>query len=353
MNANDGLKQALQDSLTQLANSFQANETSITVEQIAECFEHLQAAHRTALDRLFFLIYQHNHTDSASTGSCAISRSSRRSDPHGHAIQQQTSTTTTQSAIPRVAAASPPSQLSPTSRPIKPSRSSTSAPSGNAVSITHRRQLREKSNDQRRNLTPRETATRSVPDPSDPGSLAAGPSPQDRRQLPEYGLARTCSIGTEAPVRCTTDITFPATIEPLLQTCISDPSAFLRAVTEGKISLPNGQGWEAAIATKSNNADLRDLTRIFHRFECYNIYQHVVEAGYHTGSHWVREMRPLLAERLCQDFPTHFTDQKAANKCLQWVDQGCRYREWTEKLSGSSVNLGYLVALPSNVPHST
>jgi hypothetical protein len=146
---------------------------------------------------------------------------------------------------------------------------------------------------------------------------------------------------------------FSAMADALLQACMQDPSAFLRAVEDGKVSLPNGQGWEAAIATKRNNADLRELTRIFHRFECYNIYKHVVDAGYHTGSHWIRDMRPILAAKLSHDFPNSFVDQKAANKCLSWVDQGCRYREWAKGLSDSEVDLGYLIALPCDVPHST
>ncbi|KAK4628790.1 hypothetical protein CLAFUW4_08472 [Fulvia fulva] len=349
MTANDGLMQALQDSLTQLAHSFQAIETSITVKQIAECFEHLQDAHRTALDRLFFLIYQRNHIDSSSPGSCAIIRSSARSNNRDHAIQEQSSNSTRPSVLRKVAPAPPPSQSSTTPRPINVSAPNINVSADTAVRAAHsKRQWREKGNDRSGILT--ETiAKRSIPNPD---LLPEIPSPQDRRQLPTSGLALTC-IEAQGPARCITDITFPATIRPLLQTCMSDPSAFLRAVTAGKVSLPDGQGWEAAIATKSNNADLRDLTRIFHRFECYNIYQHVVEAGYHTGSHWIREMRPLLAHKLCHDLPAHFIDQKAANKCLQWVDQGCRYREWAEKLSGSAVNLGYLVALPCNVPHST
>ena len=167
-----------------------------------------------------------------------------------------------------------------------------------------------------------------------PGTIAA--STTTMQHTSEYGTLK-----------------FSATTEALLRACMQDPSAFLRAVEDGKVSLPNGQGWEAAIATKRNNADLRELTRIFHRFECYNIYKHVVDAGYHTGSHWIRDMRPLLAAKLSHDFPSSFVDQKAANKCLNWVDQGCRYREWAERLSDSEVELGYLVALPCDVPHST
>ncbi|KAF5136397.1 hypothetical protein E5D57_000158 [Metarhizium anisopliae] len=91
--------------------------------------------------------------------------------------------------------------------------------------------------------------------------------------------------------------------------------------------------------------------RIYHRFECHNIYSHVVEAGFHTGTHWIRDMRTVLVNKLCKDFPERFQNQKTANKCLNWVDQGCRYREWTDLLSETS-DLGYLLALPADVPHS-
>jgi hypothetical protein len=176
----------------------------------------------------------------------------------------------------------------------------------------------------------------------------------ERTQLPL--LPGASAIGSGTTMQHTSEhstLKFSATTEALLQVCMQDPSAFLTAVEDGKVSLPNGKGWEAAIATKRNNADLRELTRIFHRFECYNIYKHVVDAGYHTGSHWIRDLRPLLAAKLSHDFPSSFVDQKAANKCLNWVDQGCRYREWAERLSDPEVELGYLIALPCDVPHST
>jgi len=179
---------------------------------------------------------------------------------------------------------------------------------------------------------------------SESGECTQSPSPPETGAAADTTLQHTSEHGT---------LKFSATTEALLQVCMQDPSAFLRAVEDGKVSLPTGQGWEAAIATKRNNADLRELTRIFHRFECYNIYKHVVEAGHHTGSHWIRDMRPLLAAKLCHDFPGSFVDQKAANKCLNWVDQGCRYREWAERLSRQDVELGYLIALPCDVPHST
>lgn len=147
------------------------------------------------------------------------------------------------------------------------------------------------------------------------------------------------------------EIKFAPSTKRLLEACKTNCGEFLRAISEAKAAFPTGQGWEAAIATKKENADIRDLMRIYHRFECYNIYRHVVEAGYHTGTHWIREMRAVLANKLCRDFPARFQNQKTANKCLNWVDQGCSYHEWTEILS-ETPNLGYLIALPSDVSHS-
>lgn len=147
------------------------------------------------------------------------------------------------------------------------------------------------------------------------------------------------------------EIGFSPTTEKLLEECKTNNAKFLSAIRQAKAVFPTGHGWEAAIATKKENSDIRDLMRIYHRFECHNIYLHVVEAGFHTGAHWIREMRSELARKLCRDFPGRFPNHKVANKCLNWVDQGCRYHEWTEMLSKTS-DLGYLIALPSNVPHS-
>ncbi|KAJ5809929.1 uncharacterized protein N7503_002147 [Penicillium pulvis] len=147
------------------------------------------------------------------------------------------------------------------------------------------------------------------------------------------------------------DITFSPNTKRLLESCKTNLGGFLQAIKEAKVSLPTGQGWEAAIATKKENVDIRDLLKIYHRFECHNIYRHVVEAEYHTGTHWIRDMRTSLANKLCRDFPERFQDQKAANKCLNWVDQGCRYQEWAEMFK-EKTDLGYLIALPSDVSHS-
>lgn len=76
-----------------------------------------------------------------------------------------------------------------------------------------------------------------------------------------------------------------------------------------------------------------------------------MEAGFHTGTHWIRDMRAVLANKLYQNFPERFQNQKTANKCLNWVDQGCKYQEWAGMFS-ETPNLGYLIALPSDVSHS-
>lgn len=147
------------------------------------------------------------------------------------------------------------------------------------------------------------------------------------------------------------DIEFSPNTKRLLESCKTDLGGFLHAIRKAKVCLPTGQGWEAAIATKKENVDIRDLMKIYHRFECHNIYRHVVEAEFHTGTHWIRDMRAALTNKLCQEFPERFPDQKAANKCLNWVDQGCRYQEWAGMFS-ETTDLGYLIALPSDVSHS-
>ncbi len=147
------------------------------------------------------------------------------------------------------------------------------------------------------------------------------------------------------------EVNFAPSTRKLLEDCKTNRGGFLRTIKQFKAVLPTGQGWKAAIAAKKENADMRDIIKIYHRFECYNIYRHVVEAGFHTGVHWVRDMRSELIKKLCQDFPERFQSQKVANKCLNWVDQGCKFHEWTE-MFGESSNLGYLIALPTEVPHS-
>ncbi|KAL4733397.1 Pyruvate/Phosphoenolpyruvate kinase-like domain-containing protein [Aspergillus similis] len=98
---------------------------------------------------------------------------------------------------------------------------------------------------------------------------------------------------------------------------------------------------------------MRDRIKVYHRFECYNIYTHVVEAGYHTGTHWIRDLRTALAIKLCQGFPQRFPSQKTANKSLNWVDQSYKFNDWASQFGNEATALGYLIALALDVPHST
>lgn len=193
-------------------------------------------------------------------------------------------------------------------------------------------------------LSPRETSNNSQgTSSSDIDTNSTNPSPNTEETPLQDGTIFDSTINKPG---------FSPTMRRLLESCRTDRGKFLREIEEARAVLPTGQGWEAAIATKVENADLRDRMKIYHRFECYNIYQHVVEAGYHTGTHWIREMRTTLAQKLCEEFPRRFRDQKAANKCLNWVDQGCKYHEWAGHFRRGVRDLGYLIALPLDVPHS-
>lgn len=80
---------SLQDSLTQLAQSFQAHEATTSARQVAECLEQIPASDRSALGRLFSLIswnivsvpdqqVEHRNihgADSDLTGTCKHRRS--------------------------------------------------------------------------------------------------------------------------------------------------------------------------------------------------------------------------------------------------------------------------------------
>jgi len=197
--------------------------------------------------------------------------------------------------------------------------------------------------------------------PCSPGPGGPDPSVQSPLYPPfNADTTNTSSLIRETtPQRIGTDVdtvgtlTFSPSTKLLLESCKTDRGRFLREIEEARTALPTGQGWEAAIATKENNADMRDRNKIYHRFECYNIYKHVVEAGYHTGTHWIRDMRMALVNKLCQEFPQRFPDEKAANKGLNWVDQGCKYHEWAGQFISEGTSLGHLIALPLDVPHST
>ncbi|KAG8407938.1 hypothetical protein J3458_020246 [Metarhizium acridum] len=311
-------KPELRDLLAQLARFLRANESRISEEQVSKCLQHLSAMELSALNRLFCLLHQ----------------------TKGGA-------------------------------PSRPDASGTSSPPSSVASLT--------------NINANNSLEANRPRPSGPGDApsaariirqyddcARSPSSTDRprhiRHSHEHQpspiadashQAETTTLHVEADgdafartgLATCNEIKFAPSTKQLLEDCRTDRGEFLRAIKEAKAALPTGHGWEAAIAAKKENADIRDLMRIYHRFECHNIYSHVVEAGFHTGTHWIREMRTVLVNKLCQDFPERFQNQKTANKCLNWVDQGCRYREWTDMLSETS-DLGYLLALPANVPHS-
>ncbi|KAK2612062.1 hypothetical protein QQS21_001911 [Conoideocrella luteorostrata] len=302
-------KTELQDLLAQLARFLKANESRISAEQVSRCLQRLSAIEISALTRLFYLLHQTKLYTTESvldkTGRAVISRDANSRDMYAdkaRTVRMGGAPSTARVVLQdEVVSVAPPS-ADPVGRV-----GSTVPPSGiNASQQT-------------------ETTT-----PQPPGSVVDNG---------KTGLAN-CN-----------QLKFAPSTERLLKDCRSDRGEFLRAIEEAKAALPTGHGWLAAIATKKENSDIRDLMRIYHRFECHNIYSHVVEAGFHTGTHWIREMRTALANKLCQGFPERFQNIKTANKCLNWVDQGCRYHEWTGIL-GETSDLGYLIALPSDVPHS-
>ncbi|OAA39363.1 hypothetical protein NOR_06201 [Metarhizium rileyi] len=298
----------LQDLFAQLARHFRANESTISAEQVTTSLQCLSANEISALDRLFCLLYQGKIRESEPADKAGRKRFFHAgravlSWQHG---QQVSSGHDGQPAVPSSKVAQGQNLASTGSEEVSGFSSATAL---HAPGLAAERR-------------------------TEPASLCAGGFDVSR-----MGLA-TCR-----------EIDFSPSTERLLRDCKHNPGEFLRAIKEAKAAFPTGQGWEAAIATKRENADIRDLMKIYHRFECYNIYTHVVEAGFHTGAHWIRDMRLKLVNKLCKDFPERFHNQRTANKCLNWVDQGCRYHEWAEMLS-ETLDLGYLVALPIDVSHS-
>ncbi|TWU71816.1 hypothetical protein ED733_001360 [Metarhizium rileyi] len=289
----------LQDLFAQLARHFRANESTISAEQVTTSLQCLSANEISALDRLFCLLYQGKIRESEPADKV----SGRKRFFHaGRAVlswqhgQQVSSGHDGQPAVPSSKVAQGQNLASTGSEEVSGFSSATAlhAPGLAAVRRT------------------------------EPASLCAGGFDVSR-----MGLA-TCR-----------EIDFSPSTERLLRDCKHNPGEFLRAIKEAKAAFPTGQGWEAAIATKRENADIRDLMKIYHRFECYNIYTHVVEAGFHTGAHWIRDMRLKLVNKLCKDFPERFHNQRTANKCLNWVDQGCRYtsRCTKEQMSAAALRL--------------
>ncbi|QLI69463.1 uncharacterized protein G6M90_00g056100 [Metarhizium brunneum] len=311
----------LRDLLAQLAQFLRANESRISAEQVSKCLQHLSAMELSALNRLFCLLYQ-----TKKRGAPSRPDASGTSSPPSVAPLNNTNTNNNNNLD--------------ANRP-RPSRLGDAPSAAGNVRQGDSCARSPSSTDRPRNTRHSD------------GHHQPSPSPDASHQAE----TTTLHAGADGDTFVRTDlatcneIKFAASTKQLLENCRTDRGEFLRAIREAKAALPTGHGWEAAIATKKENADIRDMMRIYHRFECHNIYSHVVEAGFHTGTHWIREMRTVLVNKLCKDFPERFQNQKTANKCLNWVDQGCRYREWTDLLSETS-DLGYLLALPADVPHS-
>ncbi|GFF30146.1 hypothetical protein IFM51744_01043 [Aspergillus udagawae] len=322
-------KTGLQDLLVQLARFYRANEASISADQVSKCLELLPATESSALDRLFSL-WLHRKTnrfischapparrdDVPSVSSRASKAGAQQSSPISHARQQR-------------------------SPEVHPARALIPEANDCQADVSFGRPRPEESDPCSQSTTPGSD----IDDQNTTATPAAiSPTP------PATGVPSPLHIAAEDDTFST--ITFSPRIRRLLEDCKTDRGGFLRAIGEAKAAFPTGQGWEAAIATKEDNADMRDCMKIYHRFECYNIYRHVVEAGFHTGTHWIRDLRTALANKLCQEFPHRFHNQKAANKSLNWVDHGCKYREWADNFRNNPTDLGYLIALPLDVPHS-
>lgn len=350
----------LQDLLLQLARYFSANETRISVAEASTCFLRLSLIDSTALVRLFLLL--------CPSFQSVLSQQGKPSE---------TSTTTTNRPESSNRARGLP--RSPPSPPESSTQSNSESDNAfNADGCCQSKNPTSTNDETRPTSQPGHIVDATV-------SQAIGgvenlniPGPS----IPEQtSLSQQCSLVELAPpilgeltvhpsdttghsptssddavdktrLASCNDVAFTPTLRQLLEDCKTDRGLFLRKVEESQAALPNGQGWQAAIATKQDNADMRDLLSIYHRFECYNIYRHVVDAGYHTGEHWIRDKRQELTKKLCDDFPERFENAKAANKCLNWVDQGCKYHEWT-KAFGEEQELGFLVALPSEIPRSS
>ncbi|RYO82545.1 hypothetical protein DL766_000302 [Monosporascus sp. MC13-8B] len=326
------LEPELQDLLAQLARFYRANETSISAAQVSKCQERLPASDISALDRLFGLFLYHTKQN-RTTGISCHSLPARLDSGSSVAVARTASARASKGRA-------------------RHHRSSVISPSG-----CDRQQRSPEHQQALSSISERGDDQQDVP----VGSPRLGDSDTSSPRTPcsDFDANTTTAspaTGETTPLHVATNddgaLTFSPSTRLLLEGCKTDRGRFLREIGEARAALPTGQGWEAAIATKEDNADMRDRMKIYHRFECYNIYKHVVEAGYHTGTHWIRDMRTALANKLCRDFPQRFHDQKTANKSLNWVDQGSKYHEWTSHFSSKAADLGYLIALPLEVPHS-
>ncbi|KAH6869171.1 hypothetical protein B0T10DRAFT_523911 [Thelonectria olida] len=349
----------LRDLLVQLARFFSANESKISAAEASTCFQHLSPIDSSALIRLFFLLCPSfravlpRQDRVSATSPAPTRRSSSSNDTSGHPPPGSNSHGDNNRSTPSLHYSQ---EHAPSLSPVSANDNGLSTAHAGLLSGERVAQvLEELNNPNTPGLTFSEQAT--LCQQRTPNAAAALPAlamhaltvhPSDVTAL--YSGFDDDALGKTQLAACS-DIAFAPGMKWLLEDCKTNRGVFLRRVKESKAALPTGQGWKAAIATKKENADMRDLLKIYHRFECYNIYRHVVEAGFHTGEHWVRDRRAELAKKLCDDFPERFQSLKAANKCLNWVDQGCRYYEWTKMFSEVS-ELGFLIALPSEVPRS-
>ncbi|CAF3575964.1 hypothetical protein QX201_002658 [Fusarium graminearum] len=348
----------LQDLLSQLANYFSANESGISASEASKCFLRLPPPDSVALIRLFFLLCPSFRSvlsrqgDVSTTSLPTASRSSNNTDTNIQAESQHCRSQLGDQQITHEAESLGPCGLDQSQDPVsidnnQPTTSQYASPGGGST-LTQIFQGFDNFNTPpllQQNDICQQQALNELQDPVI-GTLVI--SPPNTTALPPVFDDDTL---VETRLTSCNDIDFTPSLRLLMETCKIDRSVFFHKVEESKAAFPNGQGWRAAIAIKQDNADMRDLLSIYHRFECYNIYRHTVEAGYHTGEHWIRDKRRELAQKLFDDFPERFQDTKSANKCLNWVDQGCRFHEWTKIFSEVS-GLGILIALPSEIPRS-
>lgn len=347
----------LQELLARLARFLSANESRISAAQVSRCFQHLSTIEIAALHRLFFFLHQRklglSWTDLVLHSPVGRAHQLRprnlppprqyrhpRRDDDGsgtatHPSQEHWSSSSSSSLYGSREAAPRLPQDTCTDTILATSTSENNRWNTPNTTITD---------------LPYEAAQAHPPIFNVNADLTSATSHQHDMTVDQVRASDDSSGNTRLSTCIEIKLT-PST-ERLLENCKTDPAEFLRAIRAAKVVLPAGQGWEAAIATKKDNTDIRDLLRIYHRFECYNLYSHVVEAGFHTGTHWVRDRRSELIKSLCHDFPGRFQNERAANKCLNWVDHGCKYYEWTKMFSDPE-NLGYLIALPSELPHSS